>query len=57
MRKHEDALGLSHESIIGTDDGLLRRAIAYYQGASYAFQKGLIAWRSGLLPDEKLGLR
>ncbi len=57
MRKHEDALGLSHESIIGTDDGLLRRDIAYYQGASYAFQKGLIAWRSGLLPDEKLGLR
>jgi len=57
MRKHEDALGLSHESIIGTDDELLRRDIAYYQGASYAFQKGLMAWLSGVLPDEKLGLR
>ncbi|MEQ6328232.1 sulfatase-like hydrolase/transferase [Pseudomonas sp. B11D7D] len=57
MRKHEDALGLSHESIIGTDDGLLRRDIAYYQGASYAFQKGLIAWRPKVLPDEKLSLR
>ncbi|MDP3978278.1 MAG: LTA synthase family protein [Pseudomonas sp.] len=57
MRKHEDALGLSHESIVETDDGLLRRDIAYYQGASYAFQKGLIAWRAKVLPDEKLSLR
>jgi len=57
MRKHEDALGLSHESIIDTDDGLLRRDIAYYQGASYAFQKGLIAWRAKVQPDEELSLR
>ncbi|WP_263144882.1 LTA synthase family protein [Pseudomonas sp. RIT-PI-AD] len=44
MRRHEDALGLSHESKVGDRDSLVRRDIAYYEGASHAFQEGLIAW-------------
>ena len=48
MRRHDDALGASREH--GTDrrDALLRRDIAYYQGASYAYQHGLLAWHGGL---------
>ena len=42
MRRHDDALGLSHETQATSDDPLLRRDIAYYQGASHAFKKGLI---------------
>lgn len=57
MRKHQDALGLSIESIVGTDDRLMRRDIAYYQGASHAFQKGLMAWQPEELRDEDLSAR
>ncbi|WP_339081650.1 sulfatase-like hydrolase/transferase [Pseudomonas sp. TMP9] len=57
MRRHDDALGLSHELAVDTRDGLLRRNIAYYQGASYAFQKQLIAWRPALVPDTQLSTR
>lgn len=57
MRKHQDALGLSIESIVGTDDRLMRRGIAYYQGASHAFQKGLMAWQPEELRDEDLSAR
>jgi phosphoglycerol transferase MdoB-like AlkP superfamily enzyme len=46
MRRHDDALGLSHESTINTEDSLLRRDIAYYQGASNAFKQHLISWDS-----------
>jgi hypothetical protein len=46
MRRHEDALGLSHEARVDTTDPLLRRDIAYYQGASHAYQKRLIAWQA-----------
>lgn len=44
MRRHDDALGLSHESSVAATDPLLQRDIAYYQGASHAFQNGLMAW-------------
>ncbi|MFO1385685.1 MAG: LTA synthase family protein [Chitinivorax sp.] len=45
MRRHDDALGASHELAVDTRDPLLRRDIAYFQGASHAFRNGLIAWR------------
>ncbi len=51
MRRHDDALGLSHEFSVGTGDPLLQRDIAYYQGASHAFQNGLIAWKGKPKPD------
>ncbi len=44
MRRHDDALGESRESRVGADDPLIRRDIAYYQGASHAFRNGLLAW-------------
>ena len=44
MRRHDDALGSSRESRSDKDDPLLQRNIAYYQGASHDFQKGLLAW-------------
>jgi phosphoglycerol transferase MdoB-like AlkP superfamily enzyme len=57
MRRHDDALGLSHEVADDTRDGLQRRNIAYYQGASNAFQKHLIAWQPTALPDEQVSKR
>ena len=57
MRRHDDALGLSHEISTSTSDSLLRRDIAYYQGASHAFQKRLIAWRPSDMPEEQLSKR
>ncbi|MDO9620137.1 MAG: sulfatase-like hydrolase/transferase [Pseudomonas sp.] len=58
MRRHDDALGLSHESAVDTGDALLRRDIAYYQGASHAFKKQLIAWRPDAAPgDERVSKR
>ena len=57
MRRHDDALGLSHEVRVNATDALQRRNIAYYQGASYAFQKHLIAWRPALLPNAQLSKR
>ncbi|MCU1717112.1 LTA synthase family protein [Pseudomonas sp. 5P_3.1_Bac2] len=44
MRRHDDALGLSHELKSNNSDPLLRRDIAYYQGASMAFKKQLLTW-------------
>jgi len=45
MRRHDDALGLSHETKVDSEDPLLRRDIAYYQGASHAFGQHLIDWQ------------
>ncbi len=45
MRRHDDALGVSRESIDTLDDPLLRRDVSYYEGASYAFQNGLLNWK------------
>jgi phosphoglycerol transferase MdoB-like AlkP superfamily enzyme len=57
MRRHEDALGLSSEFSTSASDSLLRRDIAYYQGASYAFQNRLMAWHPTVLFEEHLSQR
>ena len=49
VRRHEDALGASREIGADVSDALVRRNIAYYQGASHDFRKGLLAWRP--VPD------
>ena len=35
-------------------DALVRRNVAYYQGASHDFSKGLLAWRPGTEPTTRL---
>lgn len=57
MRRHEDALWLSREARVGNDDPLIRRDIAYYQGASHSFQKRLIAWHPDEQSDQRLSQR
>ena len=57
MRRHEDALGRSRETRVGHDDPLMRRDIAYYQGASHAFKKRLIAWHPDDQPDQRMSQR
>lgn len=57
MRRHDDALGRSREVTADASDPLLRRDIAYYQGASHAFQKNLIAWRADPVGVIHLSLR
>lgn len=49
LRIHQDALGNSHETTVGVDNPLIRRAIAYYQSAAYGFSQNLLSWR----PQEK----
>ncbi|GAB6112329.1 LTA synthase family protein [Desulfomicrobium salsuginis] len=44
IRRHDDALGLSDESAGSEQDPLVRRDIAYFQGASHMFQYGLLRW-------------
>jgi phosphoglycerol transferase MdoB-like AlkP superfamily enzyme len=44
VRRHEDALHLSHESDASLQDRLVQRDIAYYQGASYDYKHGLLQW-------------
>lgn len=50
IRRHDDALGLSREQHADVQDPLVASAIAYYQGASYAFQKKLLAWQEPYSP-------
>jgi phosphoglycerol transferase MdoB-like AlkP superfamily enzyme len=57
MRRHDDALGLSHEVTVDVSDALEQRNIAYYQGASHAFREHLIAWRPTAQPVEQLSKR
>lgn len=57
MRRHDDALGLSHEWRVDDADPLLRRDIAYYQGASHAFGKRLIAWQPEIQQSQQLSQR
>ena len=45
IRRHDDALGESQEQAGTLADPLIRRAIAYYEGASHAFRQGLLAWQ------------
>lgn len=46
IRRHDDALRLSIEHPALAQDSLVRRSIAYYQGASYDFSHQLLSWRS-----------
>ncbi len=57
MRRHEGALGLSHETKVDSEDPLLRRDIAYYQGASHAFGQHLIAWQPRPAPQALVSQR
>ncbi|OLU23564.1 sulfatase [Pseudomonas sp. PA15(2017)] len=45
MRRHDDALGISHERTVAKRDPLVARDIAYYQGASHDFTQGLLSWQ------------
>lgn len=45
MRRHDDALGISHERQATAGDALVARDIAYYQGASHDFTHGLLSWQ------------
>ncbi len=45
MRRHADALGLSHEASATADDPLIKRNISYYQSASYDFSHHLLGWQ------------
>lgn len=45
QRRHDDALGASHEYRVDERDPLLRRDIAYYQAASHAFRNRLLSWQ------------
>ncbi|MBD9484897.1 LTA synthase family protein [Pseudomonas sp. PDM14] len=51
IRRHDHAQGNSQESISTTADALVRRDVAYYQGASHAFNSGLIAWHQPSAPE------
>ena len=44
LRRHDDALGASHEVTVQLDDPLIVRAISYYQAASYGFTHRLLNW-------------
>src|SRR5476649_2616607 len=46
LRRHDQALGESQELRVGSDDPLIQRAIAYYQGASYGFKQQLLSWKA-----------
>lgn len=50
MRRHDDALGISHESSATSSDPLVARDIAYYQGASYGFSHALLGWQPSTGP-------
>lgn len=46
VRRHDDALQSSRESTATADDPLVKRDIAYYQGASYDYGHALLSWKS-----------
>ena len=55
MRRHDDALGASHESSATASDPLVKRNIIYYQGASYDFSHHLLDWQQpGATDTERL---
>lgn len=57
MRRHDDALGASRETRSDASDPLLQRDIAYYQAASYAFKRHLLAWKGAQQPTLQLSTR
>lgn len=44
LRLHQQALGESHEIASDADNPLIKRAIAYYESASYGFKQRLLDW-------------
>lgn len=44
LRRHDDALGVSHERTVQLEDPLIARAVTYYQAASYGFTHRLLSW-------------
>ncbi|WP_166364194.1 LTA synthase family protein [Pseudomonas akapageensis] len=44
LRRHDQALGESHEVVSTSADPLIVRAITYYQTASYGFKQHLLDW-------------
>ncbi len=46
LRRHDDALGVSHERRTDKNSELLQRDIAYYQAASYGIAQGLLKWQA-----------
>src|SRR5690606_5931777 len=57
VRRHDDARGASRESSAAADDPLVRRDIAYYQGASYDYQHALLSWQPTQAPADRLSQR
>ena len=45
VRRHDDALHASSEATATSSDPLVRRDIAYYQGASYDYGHALLSWK------------
>ena len=45
IRRHDNAMGESVETISSTTDPLVQRAISYYQGASYDLKHGYLSWQ------------
>ena len=57
VRRHDDALQMTHESNAGLEDPLVRRDVAYYQGASYDYSQGLLSWQPGRQNPTQLSQR
>ena len=45
LRRHNQALGASEEVSAKADDPLVKRAISYYQSASFGFTHHLLDWK------------
>ncbi|MGF1643362.1 MAG: LTA synthase family protein [Thiotrichales bacterium] len=54
LRRLDDALGISVETTVDVEDTLMRRNIAYYQGASHAFKNRLLDWRPDTVASEQI---
>ncbi|TNE76098.1 MAG: alkaline phosphatase family protein [Gammaproteobacteria bacterium] len=54
IRRHNNVLKNSAESTATLNDPLARRTIAFYQTASYDLKSGLLNWKNGNRPAEKL---
>lgn len=57
VRRHDDALHASNESSTTSNDPLVRRDIAYYQGASYDYGHALLGWQRPSSPATQISLR
>lgn len=57
IRRHDDALQASSESSTTSNDPLVRRDIAYYQGASHDYGHALLGWQRPSSPATQISLR